>query len=178
MQMNSLPMLLLLEIKKKLTKLIWTASRLIKKPRYLIEIIAVAFQFCGNFGQTVGNNNRLGFHKRHNKIRTALRFRPLHFLGKFQQFPLGKSNNHLLVSYAFFFHGIAPLCCIFYARMRQKRVSGEAPLSEVSAAADSLMVSVRIAIRRTSLCAPTGSHFCPEWGCRAVWQHFTLCVKL
>lgn len=48
--------------------------------------------------------------------------------------------------------------------MRQKGVSGEAPLSEVSAAADSLMVSVRIAIRRTSLCAPTGSHILPRMG--------------
>lgn len=55
--------------------------------------------------------------------------------------------------------------CIFYARMRQKGVSGEAPLSEVSAAADSLMSDVRIAIRRTSLCAPTGgSHILPRMG--------------
>ena len=52
--------------------------------------------------------------------------------------------------------------------MRQKGVSGEAPLSEVSAAADSLMVSVRIAIRRTSLCTPAECCFDPTGACSAV----------
>ena len=32
--------------------------------------------------------------------------------------------------------------------------------------ADGLMADVRIAIRRTSLCAPTECIFCPEWDCR------------
>ena len=57
--------------------------------------------------------------------------------------------------------------------MRQKGVSGEAPLSEVSAAADSLMADVRIAIRRTSLCTPAECCFAPT-GARSAVGRFAL----
>ncbi|MDE6745117.1 MAG: hypothetical protein K2J72_00620 [Oscillospiraceae bacterium] len=67
--------------------------------------------------------------------------------------------------------------------MRQKGGLGGSSHERGGGSADGLMAAVRIAIRRTSLCTPKECIFCPEWGSRemrlaAVWQHFTLCVKL